>query len=84
MLGRTLLTNATVQISLLAFFVWGTGTLKDFALSLTIGMILGTYSTIYIALPLTEWLDRVVFARFGAQGKNRTPPGAGKSAPNPA
>ena len=81
MLGRTLLTNATVQISLLAFFVWGTGTLKDFALSLTIGMVLGTYSTIYIALPLTEWLDRVVFARFGAQGKKRA---SGKSAPNPA
>ena len=81
MLGRTLLTNATVQISLLAFFIWGTGTLKDFALSLTIGMILGTYSTIYVALPLTEWLDRVVFARVGAQGKKRTP---GKGAPNPA
>jgi preprotein translocase subunit SecF len=81
MLGRTLLTNATVQISLLAFFIWGTGTLKDFALSLTIGMILGTYSTIYVALPLTEWLDRVVFARVGAQGKKRAP---GKGAPNPA
>jgi preprotein translocase subunit SecF len=81
MLGRTLLTNATVQISLLAFFIWGTGTLKDFALSLTIGMILGTYSTIYVALPLTEWLDRVVFARVGAQGKRSRP---GKGAPTPA
>jgi len=82
MLGRTLLTNATVQISLLAFFVWGTGTLKDFALSLTIGMILGTYSTIYVALPLTEWLDRVVLQRVGARGEKRT--GPGKGAPNPA
>jgi preprotein translocase subunit SecF len=83
MLGRTLLTNATVQISLLAFFIWGTGTLKDFALSLTIGMVLGTYSTIYIALPLTEWLDRVVFARIGGkQEKKRARPT--KSAPNPA
>jgi preprotein translocase subunit SecF len=81
MLGRTLLTNATVQISLLAFFIWGTGTLRDFALSLTIGMILGTYSTIYVALPLTEWFDRVVFARVGAQGKRSRP---GKGAPNPA
>lgn len=81
MLGRTLLTNATVQISLLAFFVWGTGTLKDFALSLTIGMVLGTYSTIYVALPLTEWLDRVVLQRVGASG-NKT--GPGKGAPNPA
>lgn len=67
MLGRTLLTNGTVQLSLLAFFIWGTGTLKEFALSLTIGMLLGTYSTIYVALPLTEWLDRVLFQRMGAQ-----------------
>jgi len=67
MLGRTILTNATVQMSLLAFFIWGTGTLKEFALSLTIGMILGTYSTIYVALPLTEWLDRVLFRRIGAE-----------------
>ncbi len=69
MLGRTLLTNATVQMTLLAFFVWGTGTLKDFALTLTIGMVLGTYSTIYIALPVTEWLDRLVFARIGTRQK---------------
>jgi preprotein translocase subunit SecF len=71
MLGRTLLTNATVQMSVLAFFVWGTGTLKDFALSLTIGMVLGTYSSIYVALPLTEWLDRVLFQRMGSAGKSQ-------------
>lgn len=69
MLGRTLLTNSTVQMTLLAFFVWGTGQLKDFALTLTIGMVLGTYSTIYIALPVTEWLDRVIFARIGSGQK---------------
>jgi preprotein translocase subunit SecF len=78
MLGRTLLTNATVQISLLAFFVWGTGTLKHFALSLTIGMLLGAYSSIYVALPLTEWLDRVLFQRLGSSGKGA---GVSKGAP---
>ena len=65
MLGRTILTTATVQMSMLAFFVWGTGTLKNFALSLTIGLLFGTYSTIYIALPVTEWLDRHMFSRIG-------------------
>jgi preprotein translocase subunit SecF len=69
MLGRTILTNATVQMSLLAYFVWGTGTLKSFALTLTIGLIFGTYSTIYIALPVTEWLDRVLFSRLGQGGQ---------------
>jgi preprotein translocase subunit SecF len=66
MLGRTILTNGTVQLTLLCFFVWGTGTLKEFALALTIGMVLGTYSSIYVALPLTEWLDRVLFQRIGS------------------
>lgn len=65
MLGRTILTTGTVQMSVLAFFIWGTGTLKNFALSLTIGFVFGTYSTIYIALPVTEWLDKVLFSRFG-------------------
>jgi preprotein translocase subunit SecF len=68
MLGRTILTNGCVQMCLLAFFIWGTGTLKDFALTLTIGMILGTYSTIYIALPLTEALDRWLFSKIGGGG----------------
>ncbi len=65
MLGRTILTTATVQMSMITFFVWGTGTLKNFALSLTIGLIFGTYSTIYIALPVTEWLDRHMFSKLG-------------------
>ena len=65
MLGRTILTTATVQMSLLAFFVWGTGTLKNFAFSLTVGIVFGCYSTIYIALPVTEWFDRVLFSRLG-------------------
>ena len=68
MLGRTILTTSTVQMSMLAFFFWGTGTLKNFALSLTIGLAFGTYSTIYIALPVTEWLDRRLFSRLGTGG----------------
>jgi len=72
MLGRTILTNGCVQMCLLAFFVWGTGTLKDFALTLTIGMILGTYSTIYIALPLTEALDRWFFSKMGGAPAKKT------------
>lgn len=80
MLGRTLLTNATVQMSILSFFFWGTGTLKNFALTLTIGMVLGTYSTIYIALPFTEWFDKVLFSRLRGGGGSRRGPGKKKSA----
>ena len=72
MLSRTVLTSGTTIFSLLAFFVWGTGTLKQFALTLIIGLVLGTYSSIYVALPLTEWLDRKLFSRGGgAAGRKR-------------
>jgi preprotein translocase subunit SecF len=64
----------------LAFFVWGTGTLKEFALSLTVGMVLGTYSSIYVALPVTEWLDRVLFQKLAA-GSGKGGGAVDKSAP---
>jgi preprotein translocase subunit SecF len=63
MLGRTVLTSGTVIMALLCFFIWGTGVLKDFALSMTIGLGLGVYSSIYVALPITEWLDRAFFQK---------------------
>jgi preprotein translocase subunit SecF len=66
MLNRTLLTSSTAILSLLAFFLWGTGPLKEFALTLVIGMVFGVYSSIYIALPLTHWLDQRVFTKVGA------------------
>ncbi|MEP7049800.1 MAG: protein translocase subunit SecF [Pseudomonadota bacterium] len=67
MLGRTLLTSSTVVIALLGFFIWGTGELKDFSLALVVGVVLGTYSSIYVALPLTEWLDHTLFSKVGSR-----------------
>jgi preprotein translocase subunit SecF len=66
MLGRTILASGTTVFSLLSFFFFGTGTLKDFALTLVLGIVLGTYSSIFVALPLTEWLDRKYFGGKGA------------------
>ncbi len=73
MLSRTLITSGTTIFSLLAFFIRGTGTLKDFAFTLIIGLLLGTYSSIYVALPLTEWLDRMFFGnKTSPQKKKRS------------
>jgi preprotein translocase subunit SecF len=74
MLSRTLLTSGTTIFSLTAFFVWGTGTLKDFALTLILGIVLGTYSSIYVALPLTDWLDRRFFTKLGRKDKQSARP----------
>lgn len=71
MLSRTVLTSGTTVMSLLAFFLWGTGVLKDFALSLIIGIVLGTYSSIYVSLPITEWFDKHLFAKRAAKKPRR-------------
>lgn len=56
-LSRTILTSGATMLSVLAFFIWGTGVIKDFALAMIVGIIAGTYSSIYVAAPLTEWID---------------------------
>ena len=51
-LSRTILTSTTVIISALALFVFGGGAINDFALTMLIGLIVGTYSSIFIATPI--------------------------------
>lgn len=71
MLSRTVLTSATTILSMMAFFYWGTGALQDFAFTLVVGLVLGTYSSIYIALPLTHWLDRRFFSKMAPKKSTR-------------
>lgn len=68
MLGRTILVSVSTLLSLIMFFFWGTGVLKDFAFTLVVGIAAGTYSSIYVAAPLTEWIDR---GFFGSAGKRK-------------
>jgi len=48
-LSRTILTSGTTLFVVLALFVFGGGVIHDFALALLIGIVVGTYSSIYIA-----------------------------------
>ena len=48
-LGRTLVTSLTTLLVLLALLVAGGETIRGFALALTIGIVVGTYSSIYVA-----------------------------------
>jgi preprotein translocase subunit SecF len=57
-LSRTVLTSGATMLSILAFFFYGTGVIKDFMLAHVVGNVAGTYSSIYVAAPLTEWIDR--------------------------
>ncbi|TKD05073.1 protein translocase subunit SecF [Polyangium fumosum] len=67
MLGRTIITSGVTALSMLAFLWWGTGMIKDFAFALLVGIAVGTYSSIYIAAPLTEWIDKRFFGGSAVQ-----------------
>jgi SecD/SecF fusion protein len=51
-LSRTILTSATTLVAALALFVFGGGAINDFALAMVIGLVVGTYSSIFIATPV--------------------------------
>ncbi|MBL6975286.1 MAG: protein translocase subunit SecF [Deltaproteobacteria bacterium] len=67
-LARTVITSLTTEMVLASIFLLGGGTIKDFALVLFVGVILGTYSSIFIASPLTIYLDRVFRKRAAERG----------------
>jgi len=56
-LSRTLLTSGVTALSLIGLLIFGVGEIWDFAMAMLIGIIVGTYSSVYIASPLTIWLD---------------------------
>jgi preprotein translocase subunit SecF len=62
MFGRTIITSGTAALSMVSFLVFGTQVIKDFAFVMLIGIAVGTYSSIYVAAPFTEWVDRRFFA----------------------
>jgi len=51
-LSRTLLTSATTLIVVVALFVLGGGVIHDFAFALLVGIVVGTYSSIFVASPV--------------------------------
>ncbi|HVB03701.1 MAG TPA: protein translocase subunit SecDF [Chitinophagaceae bacterium] len=57
-LSRTIMTSLTVFLTLLILFVFGGETTRGFAFAMLIGVITGTYSSIFIASPVLIDLDR--------------------------
>ena len=51
-LGRTLGTSLTTIIAMLVFLVQGGSVIEDFALAMVFGVVVGTYSSVYVAAPL--------------------------------
>ena len=58
MLVRTILTSSTVFATTLIMNIFGTGVVKEFAFAMNVGVIVGTYSSIFLAAPLFMWISR--------------------------
>jgi preprotein translocase subunit SecF len=57
-LSRTIITTVTTMLAVLSLFIFTTGSMKDFALCLIVGMISGVYSTVFIASGLVYFWDK--------------------------
>ena len=57
-LGRTVITSVTTFFAVLALFLFADGSIYDFALTMLIGVVAGTYSSIFIATPVMYWWYR--------------------------
>ena len=55
-LGRTVITSFTTLLTVLSLFFFGGAVIHDFSFALLVGVVVGTYSSIFVATPLlVEW-----------------------------
>jgi preprotein translocase subunit SecF len=68
-LTRTLISNGTTFLAVLGLFLFGGEVLRGFGFTMVVGILVGTYSTVYIAAPLVVWWQ-------GFTQKRQQPPAA--------
>ena len=56
-LSRTLITSITTLLALFSIFIFGGAILKGFSLAMIIGVIIGTYSSIFVATPILNYTN---------------------------
>jgi SecD/SecF fusion protein len=57
-LSRTLLTSSTTIVAILLMYIWGGEGIHGFAFCLLVGILVGTYSSIFVAAPILLWLSK--------------------------
>lgn len=63
MLSRTMLTSCTTLVAVLSIFIFGGDVLRTFAFAMMWGIVIGTYSSMYVAMPFLEFFD----LRYGTE-----------------
>ncbi|NPA53047.1 MAG: protein translocase subunit SecF [Aquificae bacterium] len=68
-LARTLITSGTTLFSVLALYLFGGESLKNFSFALLVGIIFGTYSSIYVASPIVVDLENYFRKKSSSEKK---------------
>ncbi|MDR1430346.1 MAG: protein translocase subunit SecF [Spirochaetaceae bacterium] len=76
-LSRTMITTFTTMLAVASLYIFTTGSMKDFALALLVGMVSGVYSTIFIASGFANFWDQ----QAGKREKKRLESGVPAKAP---
>lgn len=63
-LSRTILTSMTVFLTVLSLYLFGGAVIHDFAFSLLVGVVIGTYSSIYIACTIVLLFENLRFSKM--------------------
>ena len=69
-LSRTLNTSITTLITILCLYIFGVDSIKEFAFPLIVGLISGTYSSIFIASPIWVALMNRSLKKLGIKQKS--------------
>ena len=70
-LSRTVITSLTTFFAVMALFMFGDGSIYDFALTMLIGVVAGTYSSMFIATPVMMWWYRGKRPDLEADGEKK-------------
>ncbi len=70
-LARTVLTSGLTLVAVLSLFLFGGEVLRGFSFALVVGVIVGTYSSVFIASPILLWWQGSVAARAGRGRRTR-------------
>ena len=79
-LGRTLLTSLTTLFVVVVLFIFGGSAINDFAFGLIVGVLVGTYSSIFVACPVVYLWQKLQGRHIAptATGRSEGPEGKGK------
>ena len=78
-MSRTIITHGSTQMMVLSMLIFGGPTLHEFALALTIGILFGIYSSVFVAAAIAMWLGvkREDLVKYSAKETDPDDPNAG-------